>query len=151
MNMGVDDPIEPSRALVKIVRHQTSHDYATASFRGQLTVQLSKRDSFNWETPVQFRYNHCIQIEDKPIEAKSEGLSNGMLGRELPAQLNLALVRSWIATCDLRHGPHCQNQSFLGISEWPRDLKVFDIRTLRVVDAATHCRFIALSYVWGAS
>lgn len=64
-----------------------------------------------------------------------------------PQAFDAELVKEWLTCCDSSHGPRCS------IDGMPRlfQFKVFDCRTRRVVIAPKGCRYVALSYVWGAT
>jgi len=65
-----------------------------------------------------------------------------------PRHVDFALARSWLKCCQVRHGSHCHNPSWLHIQP-PGFFRVVDIRNRRIIEAPKGCRFAALSYVWG--
>jgi hypothetical protein len=60
--------------------------------------------------------------------------------------LPLEVLKHSIATCQREHGDCCSPKS----PNILRNLKVFDCETHEVVPAPSHCRYVALSYVWGS-
>lgn len=58
------------------------------------------------------------------------------------------LIKQFIQYCDCNHGKICPGSS--GTITVSGGLRVIDIRTRTVIEAPSHCRYAALSYVWGS-
>lgn len=67
------------------------------------------------------------------------------IDRLLPRVLNIEKIKSWIKDCQNQHRNKCSRKSRYVI----RELKMIDCIRERIVDAPSHCRYVALSYVWG--
>jgi hypothetical protein len=77
--------------------------------------------------------------------------SNNPLAREqgLPARVrdatvNMEIVKAWLHRCESEH--HCSG-------EWADELRttrMIDVESRTIVACPPHCRYIALSYVWGS-
>ncbi|KAJ4124393.1 hypothetical protein NW754_000090 [Fusarium falciforme] len=61
-------------------------------------------------------------------------------------RLNYSLIRSWVDDCTTRHGPKC-NPPGPGRDFLP--LILLDVKQMRLFKSDRHCRYLALSYVWG--
>jgi hypothetical protein len=61
-----------------------------------------------------------------------------------PRKLDFSLIKSWINSCEIRHGTKCAPvQCSLS------NLQVIDCARRIVVVAPAQCQYVALSYVWG--
>jgi len=79
------------------------------------------------------------------------GLPTKGTGREMCDMVDLGRVRSWIETCQSRHGSACEKPHWLGTIQPVPGLRMIDVVAQSVVSAPPACRYLALSYVWGAS
>ncbi|KAI8660883.1 HET domain-containing protein [Fusarium keratoplasticum] len=61
-------------------------------------------------------------------------------------RLNYSLIRSWMDDCTTRHGPKCNPP---GLSRDCLPLILLDVKQMRLFKSDRHCRYLALSYVWG--
>ncbi|EEU42846.1 uncharacterized protein NECHADRAFT_84122 [Fusarium vanettenii 77-13-4] len=61
-------------------------------------------------------------------------------------RLNYSLIRSWMHDCAAQHGPKCNPP---GPSRDSLPLLLLDVKRMRLFKGARHCRYLALSYVWG--
>lgn len=77
------------------------------------------------------------------------GCLQGM-GRQVKPSLDIQIVKTWLHDCDDLHGDECHSPKWLGASEHPQFLRFIDVKRGCIVDAPPKCRYIALSYVWGA-
>jgi hypothetical protein len=69
-------------------------------------------------------------------------------GRHRGAQVELALVQSWLSNYKRQHSTRCDSLQVNGIYPLPACLTVIDVDSRCVVEAASDCRYLALSYVW---
>lgn len=60
-------------------------------------------------------------------------------------RVNYPLVQQWMKTCNTNHGDACHSQSQAQISAF----KVIDSTTRQILAAASGCKYLALSYLWG--
>lgn len=65
-----------------------------------------------------------------------------------PNIIDYDLINESIQYCDRTHHKSCSGSA--GTITVPRGLRVIDIRTRTVIEAPSHCRYAALSYVWGS-
>lgn len=74
-------------------------------------------------------------------------------GRHVGEQLDLSLIRGWLDKCETEHGDMCGNPAWLAGSDdtWLKPFRAIDIQERRIVKLPAQSRYIALSYVWGAS
>ncbi len=79
------------------------------------------------------------------------GLPTKGTGRDVTDLVDLGRVKKWIDTCQSRHGGVCDKPHWLGAQQTVLGLRVIDVLAKRVVSAPPGCRYLALSYVWGAS
>ena len=66
---------------------------------------------------------------------------------EEPHAIKLQTIRAWIKTCEQTHDKHCVSSN---AKAFGKPLWLIDISRLCIVPAGNH-RYIALSYVWGAT
>ncbi|KAJ4985047.1 tol protein [Stagonosporopsis vannaccii] len=78
------------------------------------------------------------------FDADSEHFSK-LIDRLHPRTLDLHKIKAWIGRCQNQHRYHCS----LHPQDDLKELKVIDCIEERVVDAPSHCQYVALSYVWG--
>ena len=80
----------------------------------------------------------------------SASANDGALsGRFLKSELDLNLLRSWTSLCESHHGAKCRSPPFDEIHAQAIKLRMVDLEQNCVVAAPPHCRYAALSYVWG--
>ncbi|PVH68449.1 HET-domain-containing protein, partial [Cadophora sp. DSE1049] len=65
-------------------------------------------------------------------------------------QVSFALIREWLSECDDAHGKKCSHHPWATSSDSPSTLRVIDVQNDCLVTAPPDCRYITLSYVWGA-
>ncbi|PMD31553.1 HET-domain-containing protein [Hyaloscypha variabilis F] len=87
------------------------------------------------------------------IEASKEyvpSLAKISVGLEVPEMIsslvNWSKVKSWLDGCDSMH-PQCRSD---GEFELPSEFRLIDVHRRKIILAQPGCRFVALSYVWGA-
>jgi hypothetical protein len=70
-------------------------------------------------------------------------------------QIDLSIGRTWLQTCEDNHGRKCMEQSWFFENKSPTVLRFIDVKQSCIVEihgpAVRHCRYVALSYVWGNS
>ncbi|KAF2193474.1 HET-domain-containing protein [Zopfia rhizophila CBS 207.26] len=71
-------------------------------------------------------------------------------GRVVELQVDTKTLRNWLRQCEDHHGGNCSVPKWLGNAEQPSSLKVIDVKRKCIVNAPPRCRYLALSYVWGA-
>jgi hypothetical protein len=67
------------------------------------------------------------------------------------SEVDLRILQSWIGLCEKRHAHTCSRPGWLrrGQKQLPTNLRVIDVRSRCIIKAPPHCRYYALSYVWG--
>ncbi|KAK7973250.1 tol protein [Apiospora saccharicola] len=80
----------------------------------------------------------------KPWEV---GLETKALRKVDDKNVDLVLMRAWIAQCSERHGDACNT----AVSELIPSLRVINAHTGLIETAKPGCKYVALSYVWGKS
>ncbi|KAI8724195.1 HET domain-containing protein [Fusarium sp. LHS14.1] len=116
--------------------------YGTLSFMAtdwvRLQVIWSKEDSNNG--PDEFNL-------------KGRLISRQGSGRQVGEYLNFSLVKGWLDQCEKEHGGTCCNPAWLAGSDdpWLEPFRAIDVKERRVVNLPPQSRYIALSYVWGAT
>jgi Heterokaryon incompatibility protein (HET) len=75
-------------------------------------------------------------------------LSRQFFGRRVNPTVDWDLVQSWLGECRKYHGKSCRGPSSKD-STLPRDMRLINVNTRRIVFAEPESRYIALSYVWG--
>ncbi|KAG0564357.1 hypothetical protein KC19_8G104000 [Ceratodon purpureus] len=72
-------------------------------------------------------------------------------GRLMAPLIDVRLLRQWLGQCETLHGATCALPSWWNaIDNQPSGLRMIDVRRRCIVDAPDHCRYFALSYMWGA-
>jgi hypothetical protein len=93
-----------------------------------------------------------IRLSDALPDSSSVGASStaNAVDSELTSNsvLNMPKIRSWIADCEENHGEACSKANLITSLQFP--LLLTDIQEMRLVEADSSYRYIALSYVWGA-
>lgn len=116
--------------------------YGTLSFMAtdwvRLQVIWSKEDSKNG--PDEFNL-------------KGRLISRQGSGRQVGEYLDISLVKGWLDQCEKKHGDKCCNPAWLAGSDdgWLEPFRAIDVEERRVVNLPAESRYIALSYVWGAT
>ena len=70
--------------------------------------------------------------------------------RILQPHFSVSLLLKWMALCKSCHGDRCENPGWLGQDEYPRNPRFIDVIDMRIVEPSDACKYLALSYVWGA-
>ena len=70
--------------------------------------------------------------------------------------INVEIPKRWLKTCETQHGDQClppQLEEFdSNSSQVPlQTFRLLDVYSMCLVDAPNPCRYVALSYVWGAN
>ena len=63
--------------------------------------------------------------------------------------IDIRLAKKWHQLCQEKHGEACEHPQWLGIDEYPTNLRIIDVTTMSLTTAPRMCRYVALSYVWG--
>ena len=84
-----------------------------------------------------YKFNRDLPTVKKPLLDPGQTL--------FPADVNVALLKSWLDVCIEKHDHQCRPRPTDGL----KDLKVIDCEHRRIVPAPPACRYAALSYVWG--
>lgn len=87
---------------------------------------------------------------------KDLSLSTACLIRPTPARFEPSNITRWIADCKRLHGPECnEHNSMTGpIKQFYRVLELMrfvDVHKLCIVECREAVKYVALSYVWGAT
>lgn len=82
------------------------------------------------------------------LESKDEQINN--LGPRVlqPHVVDYDLIKESIQHCDCNHQKGCTGSA--GTITVSEGLRVIDLRTRTVIEAPSHCKYAALSYVWGS-
>lgn len=86
------------------------------------------------------------------VDVASTGLET-VLRRIYPEKIDVERIAAWLGDCDMsRHLDHpthiqCARESHESL----QNFRLIDCRTRRIVAAPEHCKYVALSYVWGPS
>ncbi|CCX15891.1 Similar to hypothetical protein SERLADRAFT_417313 [Serpula lacrymans var. lacrymans S7.9]; acc. no. EGO21914 [Pyronema omphalodes CBS 100304] len=86
-----------------------------------------------------------IQLVPSGSRSSKESLFHG---REIAAKIDFGRLKSWLKVCNDNH-PECKRDEWHKLVPPPKNIRVIDVKTSRVVLAERGCRYIALSYVWG--
>ncbi|KAH8677945.1 heterokaryon incompatibility protein-domain-containing protein [Xylariales sp. PMI_506] len=124
---------------------------AQAVFRGMsaeqytvLTVDPPALDARYFGLGRRYFDGECIGVA---TVGNIPGAPNMLKMRALdPKKADTQLLKRWITTCQLDHGPDCNPRSIHQIAS----LRVVNVKTRRIGQAQRGCRYAALSYVWGA-
>jgi hypothetical protein len=80
-----------------------------------------------------------------PVSSTTESLSN-YHAREIHAdKIDFDVVRRWIAFCEQHHQHYCSLQKRI----FPRDIRLIDCETSKIVNGIDSFPYVALSYIWG--
>ena len=71
-------------------------------------------------------------------------------GRLVGDRVDTKTLRNWLRQCEDRHGKNCSTPQWLGNVKQSNSLKVIDVKRRCIANAPPRCRYLALSYVWGA-
>ena len=80
-------------------------------------------------------------------------LSPQYYGRVIKDTVDLNLVREWLRICEHTHGETCESDWWRGKGEedrLPSTARVMDVQDMMIVPIPHMCRYVALSYLWGA-
>ncbi|KAI0846330.1 HET-domain-containing protein [Daldinia vernicosa] len=113
--------------------------YAVVDSREDAMSTLSRhfgepRDQAVYGFELAFALSHKTPAPSRP----------GFSARERGVTWQPDIVKSWMSRCEQKH-PRCR-------VEWSDQLlicKMIDVSSRQIVSCPPHCRYIALSYVWG--
>ncbi|ERF70896.1 hypothetical protein EPUS_02418 [Endocarpon pusillum Z07020] len=71
-------------------------------------------------------------------------------GRLVGDQVDAKTLKNWLRQCEDRHGKKCSTPQWLGNVKQSNSLKIIDVKRRCIANAPPRCRYLALSYVWGA-
>ena len=83
-----------------------------------------------------------------PVSSSITSLGPRFQARVLRSTIDFGIARRWMEYCQSAHAAHDWSRGVLR-STHPQSLRVIDCITLKVVQAPSPCRYVALSYVWG--
>jgi hypothetical protein len=87
-----------------------------------------------------------IQLVPPGSRSSKESLFHG---RKIATKIDFGRLKSWLKACNDNH-PECKRDEWHKLVPPPKNIRVIDVQTSRVVLAERGCRYIALSYVWGS-
>lgn len=96
---------------------------------GSLTIYLMQEDAFKFGRPTDLH------------------------SRRVKNTVDIDLVKKWIKLCQENHGDECHNVWRMDNGEdnnLPKYVRLVDVVSMALVPASSGCRYVALSYVWGA-
>lgn len=73
---------------------------------------------------------------------------SGRLASTEPSLLDFNEIKSWLRHCEARHET-CKAAAKANLPQPTKHFHVIDLRNRCIVKAPDHCRYLALSYVWG--
>ncbi|KAL6352580.1 hypothetical protein LRP88_13045 [Fusarium phalaenopsidis] len=102
---------------------------------------------------------HAIWSKEDSSDSPGEFDLKGRLvspqgsGRQVGEHLDMSLVKGWLDKCEKEHRDKCCNPAWLVGSDdtWLEPFRAIDVKERRIVNLPAQSRYIALSYVWGAS
>ncbi|RSL56222.1 hypothetical protein CEP54_008973 [Fusarium duplospermum] len=102
---------------------------------------------------------HAIWSKEDSSDSPGKFDLNGRLispqgsGRQVGEHLDISLVKGWLDKCEKEHGDKCCNPPWLAGSDDSclEPFRAIDVKERRIVNLPSQSRYIALSYVWGAS
>ena len=95
-----------------------------------------------------------LKLEIQLLEEDAYKVRRGreLHGRRMTDTVDMALVKRWLALCEHEHGDACASVWWRrGAAPLPRFVRMVDTASMSLVQAPLDCRYIALSYVWGAA
>ncbi|KAG1826838.1 heterokaryon incompatibility protein-domain-containing protein [Suillus subaureus] len=81
------------------------------------------------------------------------GRPTDLHSRRVKNTVDIDLVKKWIKLCQESHGDECHNVWRIDHGEdknLPEYVRLVDVVSMALVPAPSGCRYVALSYVWGA-
>jgi len=84
----------------------------------------------------------------------SENYTSGHpLKARIPSRhvIDVSLIRYWLRFCETHHQNQCGSLPWSRGESPPSAFRVIDVHSYSLVSAPPHCRYCALSYVWGGS
>ncbi|KAF8462859.1 heterokaryon incompatibility protein-domain-containing protein [Kalaharituber pfeilii] len=133
------------------------------------------RNSTTPETKIAYRL--FVSTNDKPIEIYNAQLENSapllmqlqlmegdaarvgrareLHGRRVGETVDRGLIKQWMSLCHKYHGKKCEDAWWRwsespGKRKLPPSVRMLDVVDMCLVPASDDCRFVALSYLWGA-
>ncbi|KAG0696838.1 hypothetical protein DFH29DRAFT_984512 [Suillus ampliporus] len=96
--------------------------------------------------------NLLLDIQLLEEDASKVGRTKELHGRRVGRNVDIALLKRWIHTCEKEHGERCETVWWRGAKEvLPKSVRVVDVARMAVIPAPPSCRFVALSYLWGGT
>ena len=92
-----------------------------------------------------------FQTDARAPQSKHDDPSAAFWGRRVMSHIDMGLVRRWLSLCENAHVGRCPHSS--NVPDWAIDTLpsfVIDVRNWCVTRPLLHCRYVALSYVWGS-
>ena len=89
-------------------------------------------------------------LKQLKIAVPTEPLVTRLSGRRFPPQVDVAVLRHWLRTCEENHTePYHMWRSSTGEPHIVEGMNLIDVGRRCVIRAPPRARYIALSYVWG--
>ncbi|CAD6446554.1 e05c4300-f911-4919-b47e-71c89540d9fc [Sclerotinia trifoliorum] len=130
------------RGWVRILLHRSPGHHVTYQLQPTLITETTHREG-KFDAPI---YGPSVQLMAKENEKDIDQLS---LGRHMDLlRANIKLLRSWIDSCETHHTPDCAPQTWIRDPKSP--FRLIDVKRRCIVRAPAECRYLALSYCWGA-
>ncbi|OAL55136.1 HET-domain-containing protein [Pyrenochaeta sp. DS3sAY3a] len=95
-----------------------------------------------------YRSAHPVRLRVPLANPKSEFGYEGPPRACDPSEVDVELVRKWINCCDFSHGDDCLSAS---LSPPQHSIWLVDVIEGCLISATSTSRYVALSYVWGAT
>ncbi|MCJ1247930.1 hypothetical protein MMC30_005145 [Trapelia coarctata] len=97
--------------------------------------------------PLSFNeFNRLTILADDVPDGQQLFFGRGIM----ETRIDVKLVKKWMKLCQRWHGEGCQQLSTTLSLEFPSNFRVLDTWARCVVQAPSACRYLALSYIWGA-
>ncbi|KAG1743925.1 heterokaryon incompatibility protein-domain-containing protein [Suillus occidentalis] len=122
------------RCFRLLVNMEGLHDFwekypTSRATAGSLSIYLMQEDAFKFGRPTDLH------------------------SRRVKNTVDIDLVKKWIKLCQENHGDKCHDVWRMGDGEdknLPEYVRLVDVVSMDLVPAPPGCRYMALSYVWGA-
>ncbi|KAG2343263.1 HET-domain-containing protein [Suillus weaverae] len=106
-----------------------------------------------WERyPTSRAVARSLRIHLMQDDAFKFGRPSDIHGRRVKNTVDIDLVKKWIKVCQKNHGDMCQSIWSMDnvVRKLPGFVRVVDVVSMAVIPAPSGCRYVTLSYVWGA-
>jgi len=117
----------------------------------RLRIKTSPRPDEVTTTIDAAQSSFLLEIQLLDEDSYKVGRTKELHGRRVNPNLDVDLLKRWVHICENEHREKCETLWWKDPTEnLPKFVRVLDVIHMAIVPVPRSCRYIALSYIWGA-